>query len=142
MSSETFDVSAVFLSGMAIDRSIHIRTPSCSLPSVWRISKNTTHPTSTDGLTEAPRLWYLRARERLRCARAVFVKHDFEKKLKEILSLVWALADGEMSTMCSFFFEKWLAVAFCSFNETGVARRFFLNRCLSATLFTSCALLF
>ena len=93
---ETLDVSAGFLSGMPIDRSSHIQAPSCGLPSVGecpdiqpgkllRILKGAC------GMTEAPRLWCLRARERLvglvastelRFSRVVFAKHDAGGKQK------------------------------------------------------------
>ena len=68
----------------------------------WNISRHTTRPSSpdTEGRTrfdgtEAQSLWHQRVRERLagqlgltelRCARAVFVKHDAGGKLKLILT--------------------------------------------------------
>ena len=90
MEAEVFDVAAAFLSGVALDREIYCRAPAEGLPAAcgWpqvppytllRILKG------AFGLTEAPRLWYLRARgllkecgfTELRCARAVFTLfHD------------------------------------------------------------------
>ncbi len=67
MECEIFDVAAAFLSGVALDREIFCRAPADGLPAAggWpridpyrllRILKG------AFGLTEAPRLWYLRAR--------------------------------------------------------------------------------
>ena len=82
----TFDVSTAFLSGLAMTREVYAKAPREGLPAAegWeavpsyallRLLKG------AYGLTEAPRLWYLRARQvltqlgftELRCARAVFV---------------------------------------------------------------------
>jgi hypothetical protein len=68
-----FDVETAFLSGKNTDREIYVRAPKEGLPatgttgfippfSLMRVLK------SIYGLTEAPRLWYLRAREILRNA--------------------------------------------------------------------------
>ena len=48
MSGDTFDVSASFLSGMPIDRSIHIHTLSCGLSSVGTFARDTTWSVSVD----------------------------------------------------------------------------------------------
>ena len=85
MTGFIFDVTAAFLSGMAMEREAYVRAPTCGLPAaeglpavgperLLRILKG------AYGLSEAPRLWYLRARallkecgfEKFRCARAVF----------------------------------------------------------------------
>jgi len=85
MSGFIFDVTAAFLSGMSMTREVYVRAPVGGLPAaeghpaigperLLRVLKG------AYGLTEAPRLWYLRARallkecgfEELRCARAVF----------------------------------------------------------------------
>ena len=75
-----FDVSTAFLSGKAVDRDLYVRPPKdlrCVNASVlWKILK------SAYGLSEAPRLWYIQAKDLLgRCgfhevpwASATFVK--------------------------------------------------------------------
>ena len=99
MFGETFYVSAAFSLGIPTDR--FIRAPPRALPSVggspkMRPSQLLQILKNQHGLTEAPRLWYPRAREHLtgpvgltelRCARAVIVKHDARGKLKVILTL-------------------------------------------------------
>ena len=82
----TFDVSTAFLSGKETQRRVYIRAPKEGLPSVN--GKPEVRPgqlieilKGAYGLAEAPRLWYLRAREvlaqlgwtELQCARATFV---------------------------------------------------------------------
>jgi hypothetical protein len=81
-----FDVSTAFLSGLEMSREVYAKVPREGLPAVerWdavlpfallRLLKG------AYGLTEAPRLWYLRARqllqklgfEEMQCARATFV---------------------------------------------------------------------
>ena len=75
-----FDVSTAFLSGKAVDRDLYVRPPrdlKCVNAAVlWKILK------SAYGLSEAPRLWYMQAKELLgRCnfeevpwAPATFIK--------------------------------------------------------------------
>ena len=82
---ETFDVSTAFLSGKETDRNVYIRAPKDGLPSVE--GQKGIKPLAVlellkgaYGLAEAPRLWYLRARElldkcgfkELRICRSVF----------------------------------------------------------------------
>ena len=82
----TFDVSTAFLSGKAHNREIYMRPPTDGLPgvppgSLLKILKG------AYGLREAPRLWYLKAREvilscgfeELATARACFVLRDKTK---------------------------------------------------------------
>ena len=84
---ETFDVTTAFLSGMAMTRKLYTKAPPEGLPATegWKAIR----PyqllqvlKGAYGLTEAPRLWYLRARQilvetigfvEMQCARAVFV---------------------------------------------------------------------
>ena len=85
MMGSVFDVKTAFLSGLPLDREVYVRAPADGLPAtdghavtapyaLLRVLKG------AYGLTEAPRLWYLRARQllldcgfmELRCARAVF----------------------------------------------------------------------
>jgi len=84
---ETFDVMTAFLSGMKMTRELYTKAPAGGLPGTE--STPAVKPfgllkvlKGAYGLTEAPRLWYLRAREilvvkvgfeELRCARANFV---------------------------------------------------------------------
>ena len=82
----TFDVSTAFLSGKAHNREIYMRPPPEGLPgvppgSLLKIVKG------AYGLREAPRLWYLKAREvlmecgfeELKTAKACFVLRDKTK---------------------------------------------------------------
>ena len=85
-----FDVSTAFLSGKEIGRTVFVRGPVDGLPSVDGLPRVKPYQLmkvlkGAYGLTEAPRLWYLRAREllveeigfaELRCARAVFILQD------------------------------------------------------------------
>ena len=84
---KTFDVSTAFLSGKHHNREIYMRPPPEGLPgvppgSLLQIVKG------AYGLREAPRLWYLKAREvirqagweELRTARACFVLRDKTKE--------------------------------------------------------------
>ena len=97
---EIFDVRSAFLSGLALQRKIHVRAPKEGLPGT-----NTTTPIlpyqlmqvlkCAYGLTEAPRLWYLRAKQLLEsigfvemlCAKAVFTLRNAAGKLITILVL-------------------------------------------------------
>jgi hypothetical protein len=89
-----FDVSTAFLSGKEIGRTVFIRAPPEGLPSVH--GQRAVQPyqllqvlKGAYGLTEAPRLWYLRAREllleigfvELCCARAVFILREQEETI-------------------------------------------------------------
>ena len=99
-----FDVSTAFLSGLAMTREVYAKAPREGLPaaegweavppfSLLRLLKG------AYGLTEAPRLWYLRARqiltklgfEEIRCARAAFV---FRKAGRLIALLTLHVDDG------------------------------------------------
>jgi len=99
MEAEIFDVASAFLSGMELDREVYCRAPADGLPAVsgmkaikpfqlLRILKG------AFGLPEAPRLWYLRARQllrkcgfvELRCVRAVFILRS-EGRLIALLAL-------------------------------------------------------
>lgn len=101
---EAFDISAAFLSGKEIDRSsgrrVFVRAPRDGLPAVDGFppvvpGRLLEHLKGAYGLTEAPRLWYLRARElllslgweELKCARAIFVLRNVAKRLVGLLSL-------------------------------------------------------
>ena len=59
-----FDVSTAFLSGKAVDRDLYVQPPrdlKCVNPAVlWKILK------SAYGLSEAPRLWYIQAKDLLK----------------------------------------------------------------------------
>ena len=66
----SFDVSTAFLSGREIGRTVYVRGPVDGLPSVNGIQRVRPYKLmkvlkGAYGLTEAPRLWYLRARELL-----------------------------------------------------------------------------
>ena len=91
---QTFDVKTAFLSGKDNDRELYFRPPKEGLPgvppgSLIKIIKG------VYGLKEAPRLWYLKAKEtlvkcgweELSCARAVFVKRDKSGKCCGMLVL-------------------------------------------------------
>ena len=68
MSRETCPVSAAVLSGMTLQKSIHVRAASDGSPAVGdyptvRPRQNVASSERRVGiLTEAPQLWYLRAR--------------------------------------------------------------------------------
>ena len=97
---EIFDVKSAFLSGLELQRKIHVRAPKEGLP-----GPDTTKVISPSqlmrvlkcayGLTEAPRLWYLRAKQllesigfvELTCAKAVFTLRSGTGKLVTILVL-------------------------------------------------------
>jgi hypothetical protein len=81
-----FDVAAAFLSGKETEREVFIRAPKEGLPKARGEAAVRPHQflqilKSAYGLTEAPRLWYLRARElmlecgfvELACCKATFV---------------------------------------------------------------------
>ena len=59
-----FDVSTAFLSGKAVDRDLYVRPPRdlrcVNAAALWRILK------SAYGLSEAPRLWYIQAKDLLK----------------------------------------------------------------------------
>ena len=65
---ECFDVATAFLSGMETSQEIYVKAPSDGLPAVedlpaiapYRLLKGLK---GAYGLAEAPRLWYLRARQ-------------------------------------------------------------------------------
>ena len=70
MTGVVFDVRSAFLSGLPLDREVYCRAPAAGLPAaaglpdirpyqLLRVLKG------ASGLTEAPRLWYLRARQLL-----------------------------------------------------------------------------
>ena len=87
-----FDVSTAFLSGKEIGRTVYVRGPVDGLPAVGKAQRVPPYRLlkilkGAYGLTEAPRLWYLKARElmievgfaELCCARAVFILRDKEE---------------------------------------------------------------
>ena len=95
------DVSTAFLTGMALDREVFARAPKEGLPGVngfppilpyglLQILKG------AYGLTDAPRLWYLRARDlltkigftELKCCRAVFVLHEIHNQVKRLVGVL------------------------------------------------------
>ena len=97
---ETFDVSTAFLSGKETARNVYIRAPKDGLPSVE--GQKAIKPLGVlkllkgaYGLAEAPRLWYLRARELLdkcgfkeqRICRSVFASRDKDGTLRGIVTL-------------------------------------------------------
>ena len=97
---ETFDVSTAFLSGKATSRQVYVRAPAEGLPAVE--GEKAVRPRGlleilkgAYGLAEAPRLWYLRAREllaqcgfeELRVCRSVFCLRDANKQLSGIVTL-------------------------------------------------------
>ena len=90
----SFDCKTAFLTGKAHDREIYCRPPKEGLPgvvpgSLIKIIKG------AYGLREAPRLWYLRARDilleagfhELQTAKACFVLHDEKGENKGMLVL-------------------------------------------------------
>ena len=101
---ELFDVATAFLTGKKLDRELYARAPKEGLPAVknvkvapyalLRVLKG------AYGLTDAPRLWYLRAREKLQaigfveltCARALF--RFFNKAGKLVATLTLHVDDG------------------------------------------------
>jgi hypothetical protein len=103
-----FDVSTAFLSGKEIGRTVYVRRPVDGLPSVngsqrVRPYKLMKVLKGAYGLTEAPRLWYLRARELLTdeigfielcCARAVFILQD---KGETVAMLTLHVDDGMLA---------------------------------------------
>jgi hypothetical protein len=97
---ETFDVSTAFLSGKETSRNVYVRAPKEGLPAVE--GQKAIRPLAVlellkgaYGLAEAPRLWYLRARElllkcgfqELRICRSVFALRDKDEKLRGIITL-------------------------------------------------------
>ena len=104
---ETFDVQTAFLSGMEMTRELFTRAPPEGLPAAegWPAVKPYALMQvlkGAYGLTEAPRLWYLRARQilvdtigfiELMCARAVFM---FRQDEKLIALLTLHVDDGMM----------------------------------------------
>jgi hypothetical protein len=103
-----FDVSTAFLSGKEIGRTVYVRGPVDGLPSVNGIQRVRPYKLmkvlkGAYGLTEAPRLWYLRAREllvdeigfiELCCARAVFILQD---KGETVAMLTLHVDDGMLA---------------------------------------------
>ena len=97
---EPFDVSTAFISGKETARNVYVRPPTEGLPAVE--GQKAVRPLGVldilkgaDGLAEAPRLWYLRAREllekcglvELRVCRSVFVLRDSHKVLRGVVTL-------------------------------------------------------
>ena len=84
----TFDVTTAFLSGLEQERELYVRPPSDGLPGV-RQGSLLKLVKGVYGLKEAPRLWYLRARQlitrcgwqELSCAKSVFVLRDDDNAL-------------------------------------------------------------
>ena len=81
----TFDVTTAFLKSEKMERVIHVRAPRTGLPAISSMPEIQLNALlrmikGAFGLTDAPRLWYLKARdlvigigfEELKCARAVF----------------------------------------------------------------------
>ena len=84
-----FDVSTAFLSGKEVKRDLYCRPPGdlkCASAAVlWRILK------SAYGLSEAPRLWYIQAKELLqRCGfeELAFAPATFVKRVRRVQTLV------------------------------------------------------
>ena len=97
----TFDVTTAFLSGKEVDREVLIRAPPEGLPALPEHGEAAVKPgellrvvKSAYGLSEAPRLWYLRAREllleigfeELAMAKATFVMRS--KKSQEVQAIL------------------------------------------------------
>jgi hypothetical protein len=97
---ETFDVSTAFLSGKETSRQVYVRAPTEGLPAAE--GEKSVRPRGlleilkgAYGLAEAPRLWYLRAREllakcgfeELRVCRSVFCLRNASKELCGIVTL-------------------------------------------------------
>ena len=97
----TFDVTTAFLSGKEVDREVLIRAPPEGLPALPEHGEAAVKPgellrvvKSAYGLSEAPRLWYLRAREllleigfeELAMAKATFVMRS--KKNQEVQAIL------------------------------------------------------
>ncbi|CAE8702081.1 unnamed protein product [Polarella glacialis] len=97
-SAWTFDVQTAFLSGNATSREVYVRAPKDGLPKVK--DERAIRPfellqilKSAYGLSEAPRLWYLRARElmqqcsfvELACCKATFILVDPRTSLVEVI---------------------------------------------------------
>ena len=94
-----FDVTTVFLSGKEVDRELVIKAPPEGLPACPEYGQTAVKPfelmrvcKSAYGLSEAPRLWYLRAREllvgigfeELEMAKASFIM----KKGSEVIAML------------------------------------------------------
>lgn len=93
--AQTFDVTTAFLSGKEVDREVIVAAPQEGLPALPEYGEPPVAPgellqvvKSAYGLSEAPRLWYLRAKEllveagmeELPTARATFIKRSKDKK--------------------------------------------------------------
>ena len=98
----TFDVTTAFLSGKEVEREVMIKAPPEGLPALPELNEPAVRPgellrvvKSAYGLSEAPRLWYLRAREllvaagfeELQMAKATFIKKGKDSKVEAILCL-------------------------------------------------------
>ena len=98
-----FDVSTAFLSGKEVQREVYIRAPMDGLPACPQLGEKAVRPgellrvcKSAYGLSEAPRLWYLRATELLvevgfqeipMCKATYIWKKDSSKEVAAILCL-------------------------------------------------------
>ena len=102
-SASSFDVSAAFLSGKEVRREVYIHAPMDGLPACPQLGEKAVAPgellhvcKSAYGLSEAPRLWYLRATELLvevgfreipMCKATYIWKRDGSSEAAAILSL-------------------------------------------------------
>ena len=101
--ASSFDVSTAFLSGKEVKREVYIRAPMDGLPACPQLGEKAVSPgellrvcKSAYGLSEAPRLWYLRATELLEevgfreipmCKATYIWKKDGSSEVEAILCL-------------------------------------------------------
>ena len=125
-----FDVATAFLSGREVDRDLYVKPPPdlrcAGAATLWRILK------SAYGLSEAPRLWYMQAREllgkcgfeELQFAPATFVKVRRGEKGSTVLAILClhvddgflTVAEGEEKTVRQaidklFSIKEWIIIA-------------------------------
>ena len=101
----SFDVTTAFLSGEATDRTIYVRAPPEGLPSTKQLGEISGGELfqvlkSAYGLTEAPRLWYLKA-----------CKNLAQTELKElsIAKATYAASDKKRDVGHPLFARRWTA---------------------------------
>lgn len=115
----TFDVTTAFLSGKHVEREVLVRAPPDGLPAIPESNEPEVKPgellrvvKSAYGLSEAPRLWYLRAREllleagfeELSMAKATFIKKS--KKDQQVQAILCLHVDDGLLVVCRKVLEE------------------------------------
>ena len=119
----TFDVTTAFLSGKEVDKEVMVRAPPEGLPAIPEMKEPAVKPgellrvvKSAYGLSEAPRLWYLRAKElleeagfeELQMAKATFLKRS--KKNQEVEAILCLHVDRKLAPAIQQSIDKRFAI--------------------------------